>query len=442
MQRARRRNSNLGLMIIVGTLGFLVVILLVAIVILVVSRQMSAARSGQLSFLVSINPSNQLDIEAVDPALALASLGGAAEVEVITEAIDKDRPENALSALLFNPNLTDRESAGGFLQLANAYVKDGNIDKAIFSYELAGTVATLAPDISDTAKADIFLQTGQRLIDLGEADLAKFYLDQAFTIASRSQFLQSAHRRTIFESLQKHYLAIGENGLARQSLNLSANPPSASLTAAKQTVLPDPQPVLLPPPVQEAEANRWRVAQELTALLVTRGGNAPQSHIEGLGDALVAEDLEKMALYDSELQEATQVSHMIDITQAKIDWLSIKYRVARGAYGMSLVPEWEDQVEQIRADLTKTYEALFALYSDLVVALPDVSQVDKATEERLRNEILAGELGRYPNYPQKQRQKQLLDATNQLIVSQPEMTMFVAIGSVNNEERYTLISLE
>ena len=136
------------------------------------------------------------------------------------------------------------------------------------------------------------------------------------------------------------------------------------------------------------------------------------------------------------------MSKKIDITQAQIEWLTTKYRVARRAYGISLVPEWEAQAEQIRADLTKTYERLFALYADLIVALPEVSQIDRATEERLRREILAGELGRYPNYPEEQRQKQLLDASNQLEATQPEIYLLIGVDTVADEEMYTMTARE
>ena len=104
------------------------------------------------------------------------------------------------------------------------------------------------------------------------------------------------------------------------------------------------------------------------------------------------------------------------------------------------MPEWEAQAEQIRADLTKTYENLYALYADLIIALPEVSQIDKATEEKLRREVLAGELGRYPNYPEEQRRQQLLDATNQLITTQPELNIFVGISQIANRPVYRLIS--
>ena len=155
-------------------------------------------------------------------------------------------------------------------------------------------------------------------------------------------------------------------------------------------------------------------------------------------EALIEEDRQKLPFYEGELATATRLSRKIDITEAQIEWLTTKYKVARQAYGISLVPEWETQAEQIRADLTKTYERLFALYADLIVALPEISQIDKATEERLRREILAGELGRYPNYPEEQRQKQLLDVTNQLEATQPELHLLIGVDTVDDQEMYTI----
>ena len=439
-QQANRRQSHLSIFIIVGIFAILAIILLMAIVIFLVARQFGASQT--LNTSLGFSPLNKLEVERIDPALALTSLGGLPESEVILEAIAKDRPETSLAGLLFQPALTDRESAGGFLQLARAYVRDAETDKAVLSYQMAGTIATLGPGIPDTARADIFIEAGEGLIEIDETNLARFYLNQAFTIASKSPFLQAAHRRSIFERLQKNYIILDERVLARQSLSLSANPPSIALSLNEQTVLPKPEPVVLPAEIQQAEAQRWQAAQELAVLLVDRGGNAPQSVVDTLANALIAEDQLKLPYLKRGADNTTQLSKKIDIVLAQITWLSIKYRVARQAYGISLIPEWETNVEQIRAELTKSYEDLYRLYADLIVGLPNASQIDKATEERLRREILAGELGRYPNYPEQQRQKQLLEATNRLIATQPELNVFIGVARVNNQEMYTLIFTE
>ncbi len=442
MRQAKFKTTHLGLIIVVGTLTILMFILIAAIAILFFTNQLGAAQPEEQSLLIGASPLNRIDVEQVDPALALASLGGVPEAEVIVEAIDKARPETALAALLFHPTLSDKESAGDFLRLAAAYVADGNRENGIFSYQMAGTIATLSPNIPDTVRADVFVQAAEGLITLNEATLAKFYLDRAFIVAARSPFLQAAHRRVILERLQKNYIILGERELARESLNLSANPPALALLTPEGPILPANEAVPLSAPVQEAEAKRWISAQELAASLVERGGRAPEAAREALSEALIDEDRQKLPFYKSELATATRLSKKIDITLAQIEWLSIKYKVARRAYGMSIVPDWEEQAEQIRADLTKTYETLFALYADLIVALPEASQIDKATAERLRREILAGELGRYPNYPEEQRRQQLLDATNQLIITQPEINIFVGVDTMAGQEIYTLISPE
>ena len=440
MQQAKSKNSHLGLLIIVGTLAVLMLILMMVIGILFVASQFGSTQASQVNPLIGRNPLAQLNIEDIDPALALASLGGIPEADVVAEAVDKARPETALAGLLFSQKLTNKESAGGFLQLAAVYANSQVKEKAIFSYKQAGTIATLAPDIPDTARSDIFLQAGEGLITLDEPTLAKFYLDQAFVLAAKSPFLQAAHRRSILERLQKNYIIIDERTLARKSLGLSANAPSLTQTAIEQTVLPAGGPLSLPESIQQAEANRWRAAQELSVLLVDRGGKAPQDAVRALADALVAEDQQKLPFIEQGLAQTTQVSKKIDLTLAKIAWLSIKYRVARRAYGISLVPEWETQAEQIRADLTKTHERLYALYADMVIALPEISKIDRGTEEKLRSEVLAGELGRYPNYPEEQRRQQLLEASEQLINTQPEISIFVSVGELDNENAYTLIS--
>lgn len=441
MPQTRVKKSNWGLLIIFGTAFVLILILVVVLGVLVFTRQFGS-NTKRPDPIAGTHALAQLNIAEIDPALSLTALGGLPEAEVITEALDKARPETALVSLLFTPTLDSRETTGGFLQLAEEYTGIGNLAKAVFSYRMAGTTATLAPDLSDTIRADVFMQAAEGLIDINQSEWAKLYLDQAFIVASKSPYLQAAHRRRIFERLQKNYIIVDERVKARESLNLSANPPALKMVPDETLLLPQGEPIALPEPVQTAEAARWATAQELAVNIVNYGGSAPQEKIEALGQALVAEDMVKLPYYQAEFANATQLSRKVDYIQAQINWLSIKYRVARKGYGLSLVPEWESQAELIRAELTKSYEALYALYADLVVSLPEVAQIDRATEERLRIEILAGELGRYPNYPEEQRRSQLTDATEKLIRTQPEINLFTGVGSVAEQKIYTLISMD
>lgn len=385
------------------------------------------------------DPLTLVDADRIDPALAMAGLGGVSDADLSARALTQARTDTAYAVLVFSPSIGDRESAGDFLLLANRYRNDGRFSYATTCYRLAGTIATLGPDLPDTVRADTFVLAGQGLADLEEFGLAQLFLDQAYNIATVSPYLQAATRRTIFQRLHQGYQIIGDRERARTSLELSAESFPTVTVAEAPPVIPVAEPPLFGLEVQEAEAARWEAAQTLTGMLVERGGRAPAESVAELRDALIAEDQAKSPYFDSQLATTPQLSVQISIVQARINWLSIKYRVARRGYGISLVPEWEAQAEEIRAELTKSYELLFALYADLIVAMPDAEQIDLATEEILRREILTGTLGRYPNYPAEQRVAQLIQATAHLVESKPGERMRVTVLPYGGVDSFVLV---
>jgi hypothetical protein len=385
------------------------------------------------------DPLSLVDYTRIDPALAVGGLGGVADKDLVAQALAEGRPDTAFAILVFSPSIDDRESAGDFLLLADRYRKDGRGEQAVHSYRLAGTIATLSPDLPDATRADTFILAGEGLAALGEYGLAQLYLDQAYNVATASAYLQPATRRNLFQRLHRGYQVIGDQERARASLESSAQTFAPVTVPELPPVLPVADPPPLPLEVQQAEAERWSAAQSLVEQLIARGGRAPQQVVSALANALVAEDRVRLPYYDSQISSAVQLSAQISIVQARINWLAMKYRVARRGYGISLLPEWETQAEVIRADLTKSYELLFALYADLIVAMPDADQIERATEEVLRREILAGTLGRYPNYPAQQRIAQLQQATAQLVQSRPRSKMRVVLLPYAGVDSFVLV---
>jgi len=385
------------------------------------------------------DPLTLVNAEAIDPALAVAGLGGVADSDLVAQALTQARADTAFAILVFSPSIGDQETAGDFLLLANRYRDDNRPEQAVVCYRLAGTIATLSPDLPDTVRADISILAGEGLADLGEFGLAQLYFDQAYNIVTASPYLQAATRRNILQRLHQGYQAIGDRERARLSLEQSAEAFPPVTVTESPPVLPVAEPPPLSLEVQQAEAARWEAAQTLTTLLVERGGHAPTEFVTALGEALVAEDQAKLPYFDAQLAATPQLSVQISVVQARINWLAIKYRVARRGYGISLVPEWEAQAEAIRAELTKSYELLYALYADLIVAMPDADQIELGAEEILRREILAGTLGRYPNYPAEQRIAQLLQATVQLVESRPGEKMRVAVLPYAGVDSFVLV---
>lgn len=386
------------------------------------------------------NPILAVGPEHIDPALAVALLAGISTTDVINQAINKARPGTGLATLISSPDLAAPEAAGDFLLLGEKFANQDNEARAKLSYQLAGTMATLSPDLSDTLRADIFLQSGIGLTALDEPVLAKVYLDQAFLVATESTYLQAAYRQSILEALHKAYLALDLREEARRSLERSLQPPNLAALPERPLVLPAVQKVAFPGQVQAAEAQRWQAAQAVAKELVELGGTTNPETLAALRNALLYEDQIKILFFDESFEAEKQLSAKVNILQAKISWQSIKYRIARRGFGVSLVPEWEATVDLIQADLAASHEALYQLYSDIIVAMPIASDIDLATEEALRRQVLAGELGQYPNYPSEDLKAQLLRASAKLIETQPSTELRVSYLSVNDTDYYTLIS--
>jgi len=426
--------SRFGVISIISTAIVLILILGLAIFSFLVEPEEPAPVT------IFNDPISAITPDLIDPALAIALLAGISETDVIDQAILKARPGTALAAVVFGPSLSARDVAGDLLLLGERFVNQGDTGHAILCYQLAGTMATLSPDLSDTLRADIFLQAGIGLTKSNEPILAKVYLDQSVLVATESRHLQAAYRNAILEALHRAYLNLGLNEEARKSLQLSLEPAGLTALPEKPLVLPKAEQFALPTQVQEAEAQRWRAAQFVAKELVELGGTTQSETIDTLRVALLQEDEVKIQYFAEAFAAEPQLSGKVNIIQAKIAWQSIKYRIAKRGFGVSLVPEWETTVEQIQSGLAASHEELYRLYSDIIVAIPIASDIDRATEEALRRQVLAGQLGHYPNYPAEELKLKLLEASAILIETQPSTELRVSYLSVNNTDYYTLIS--
>jgi hypothetical protein len=147
-------------------------------------------------------------------------------------------------------------------------------------------------------------------------------------------------------------------------------------------------------------------------------GQQPSSQsLTTLSDALKAEDAAKLALYRQELEATTQSGRRIEVDWEMIRWLLLKYRVARQGFGLSVVPEWEQQAMEVQTSLSKAYENLLFDYEDLMTALPSADLIGPGRYEARRFGLLAGRLGQYPSYPSEQLADKLSAAANDLMAS-------------------------
>jgi hypothetical protein len=397
----------------------------------------------QVRLLPWRDPLSLFEPEKVLPEVAVNSLAGATNQEVIDQALAAGEWETAYATLVFSPEIGDRERAGTLLLLGARYAADGQQAKAIECYQAASTIATLSPTLPDVVRADIYLRAGGGLAEVGQGGLAGLIYDQAFVAAAYSPYMTKGNRRQVFEQLTEAYRGLGEDEMAARSrekgsalLEGGAVEPEAPPASPEPLLLPL-RPGLTSPDVEQVEAARKQAAQALVDRLSGKPGSPDEARAV-LAQALQSEDHARQQFYDSQLATVTQLSAKIALAQAKVDWLTTKYRVARRGFGLSLVPSWESYPDKIRSDLAKANEQLFALYADFVIALPDTAQIQRASVEIRRREILAGRLGLYPNYPEAQRIEQLQEATALLISSQPHAELRVDVLKQNEAVTFIL----
>lgn len=424
----------------------LVWILLAAAVILLLLAAGAAAlyfslRAGPSDLLTWRNPRDEIVTEEVLPVLALYPLAGAAETETVDVALSQGEWETAHAILAFGLDLSDAQRIGR-LVLLGAQMNEAEMpDRAAQVFQQVYDVAVLSPRLTDAARADALMAAGRGWSDAGyRADAVTGY-DQVFRLAVFSPYLQMAQRRELLEQLRTAYEGLGDLDRAaacEQSLE------------ELESVAPQPPAMIADHPgltldnaaVSLAEVGDLEEARRQAALALVEdfaGGREPAAErVEALSAALKAEDAAKLSLYEQLLAETSQPERRAEALWVLIRWLTIKYQVAMGGFGISLVPEWEGQVTEIQSGLSTRYEDLYFAYEDMVTALPDAAYLDQASYLVRREMNLAGRLGHYPNFPTQQMADKLQDAALKLVEAEGQERLFVDVLVQDGQSRFFL----
>jgi hypothetical protein len=409
-----RRGLSMGLMVAAAALVFVSIV--AAVGYWYVSRDEGGfslpggdtSASPELSLTEPLNPSDHVQEEAILPSSAILSLAQVDLLESVTLAMSMEHWESAYAAIVFSSELPADQRGGSLLLLADAFAKEGNSTKAGVCYWQAATIATLSPDLSDLARADTFIRVGKGLRELGWSEEGERYLDQAHTVAMYGSDLPRPVRGQLLGRIAELYQEWEQDGPAQRCFDemsevhgiLRPLPPSATLAV--------PSPGMESEPVAEAESQRRAAAQALADhLLANPSGEDAEELLEALSEALLAEENVRRAAHAERLQQASRLLDRARIMELWIAWLDIRHRVAARAYGLSIVPEWEADLANIRAEINQAYQETFALYGDQVMALPAPEEIEPAWVAVLRHEILVGRLGLYPSYPEAQLVEEL-----------------------------------
>ncbi|MCC7352754.1 MAG: hypothetical protein IT330_03275 [Anaerolineae bacterium] len=406
------------------------VILLAAIGALALAASSLVTPSAITPPLLWSDPLAAIDPADIAPDIALRSLAGEPEDVTAEQSLRVEGAEQSLSIreqmqatayanIVHSPDMDDTRRAGLLLLLADRYMLAKNRERAALCAYQVYDITALSLTLNDFTRAEASLHVAIIWQATGHEELARLALEQAANVTSGSLVLQSAQRRSLWEQIARRYRALGDTELAEQMQTRAekAEPPRAGPRPVGLVVatLPAPEP-------NSSEVNQAIFERQKRALVIveslSRGlqsGVAPDIGPEtaDLAEYLRREDVVRKALYDRVIA-GPELGPRVGAARARIQWLTLKLRVAQKGYGLSIVPEWEEVAAAIRAELVLAYADYLALRLDQITALPNAEDLNRGRLEILREMVLHGRLGLYPDFPMELRAAELDEAVEEL----------------------------
>ncbi len=429
----RLRSSNWPL---IGLAAGMIVLALAGVALLAVYFLLSRQPAATVPWT---NPRAGVVTEAVAPDLAALTLAGEPDDRVIRAALDAGETETAYATLANSMLMTDNLRSGGWLLLARQ-LQEQDPARAAIAHQAALDLASLGPSLGDMGRADLSLQAARGFAALEKAKTAQLALAQAENIARYSVTLLPAQRRALLGQVADAYLAVGDARTAkgiRAKLDSYAAGPGVTVSAAAQLLPTLRGGVVLPETVVAAMAARQNAAADLAARWLSVSGSGRDTLAKALGQALLTEDAARDEFYRT--AENLSLADRLALLHDKLAWLAVKYRVAQRGYGVSLVPEWEAQVEDIATALSSTTTELINGYGQQLDTL-DATEAVQARVELLRQGVLWTRLGLFPDAgAEKVLSEQLAEASRQLWTRQGN-TGLTIIGQDVDGQRFYLLS--
>jgi hypothetical protein len=427
----RLRQSNWLLFVLIAGVVLLVVAGLVLLGAYFYLSRQSIASTGW------VNPLDTVRTEAVAADLAVLPLAGEPDDRVIRAALDAGEVETAYAGLAYSVLLPDTVRSGHWLLLAGRY-QGVDPERAEVCYQAALDQVALSPALSDVARADVSLQVARGYIAQEKVWAARLALAQTENIARYSLTMLPAQRRNVLKQVVAVYQAIGDTQTAtaiEKGLQAASAGPGIKLEPGPQLLPTLRGTILLPPSVTQAIVARQQAAAQLAARWFAMPPSGRDALADALGQALLDEDTARAEFYAGAAD--LPLADRLALWHDQVAWLTIKYRAARGAYGVTLVPAWEAQTEEIRGALIDAHTDLINGYGQQLDTLSAAEAVP-ARVELLRQGVLWARLGLFPDHAEEILSAQLREASSQLWTRQGGAGLTVIVQEIHGQRFYLL----
>lgn len=405
----------------------LALIITLALAILAIGGYLWLARERDTAWSWQ-NPFLAVESTHVRPDIAVIALAGERTGPLVQEALAAGEPHSAYAALVADTLTGDAERLGLLLPIAQAFESADALDMAALAYQQMHSLAALSTVLPDFARAQASLDAADGFVRVGKQSAVAPILAQADALVRASPLLAPVQRQQIAQRLSSLYREIDLPQEAENAARLARNPrqlPDSRIAAGPY--LPDLQGVFTAPQqLLDVENQRRLAAAAFIEAWDASGGTNLERARTALAAALLAEDGVREVVYAAQLEASPNPAERAAILRSKIAWLTLKYAIARGDLGMSLVTEWTLAQDRIGAQLTRTYDDLAQAYTEGLAGLGPNASLDLAQIEILRDRLLHGRLGTYLDYPEQnlalglqEAQEAAADRLPLLVIAEP-----------------------
>jgi hypothetical protein len=380
-----------------------------------------------------VPPISAINRGILDPALALEGLAGIDPASTIDRALANNHLDDAFAIALLDVTLSDQARAGTLLILGQRFLERHQTALGLLSLRTAATIAILSPDLTDGARASLLLRIAQELTALDDRPTALQVLDRANELVRFSTSLSPAYAEVLRQGLDQEYRRLGRpdataerRGQPNDLVDQAVPPPPLSTLLAPEDALVES----LGPRGQElrrVRAQRLEVAQKLASALGAAGRQPNEVLRQALESLLLTEDTLVGQVYNDGLDRLVDPGARATLARLRVQWLLVKWRIARQTFGVSLVPAWEANADALEHDLRGAYESYFLLLRDAAISLPDPVEAAEAQVAVLRAQLTVGRLGLYPQAPEGEILQALDSATRHCLTLQRSPGFYLAV---------------
>lgn len=309
----------------------------------------------------------EVDSSNISARLSLHQLAGDSAAALALQAINAGDLETAWAILAYLPASSNVNQMATLYQLLSRRMQGPQMtelrseNRISELQRLARALATLSPQMDTTVRSQLLLQGTRDLLSIGNIADAKVTAVQLQRLAQQAPDLLPAQRSQIIEPLKQLSHEFSEPEFEQRLIELSRNPylsPAGEYLPSLMFSL-----VIWPKPSPEIELITSQ-RKQAAALLINRlshdtayvesdlfasGMSAEQ---DGLGRALLVEDEARKLWLQQILAGDSSPEEKLGALLSQHEWVLLKARIGVGGFGLTLVPEWRDDLSSIEDELS------------------------------------------------------------------------------------------